>query len=79
MKVNGQNESTMDEIDKNWIHSIIAKAESRLGRSLEENERMALSKIRSFIAYEMIEDTFDNLTLTQEQIVHYVASIANEG
>lgn len=69
----------MDDIDKNWIEAIIKKAEARLERNLEENERKAFSKIRSLMAYEMIEDTLDNKSKTKEQINSYVQSISKEG
>jgi hypothetical protein len=69
----------MDELDKNWIEAIIKKAENRLDRNLEENERKALSKIRSLMAYEMIEDTIDDKSKTREQISSYVQSISKEG
>jgi hypothetical protein len=69
----------MDELDRNWIESIIKKAENRLERSLEENERKALSKIRSLMAYDIIEDTLDDKSKTKEQINSYVQSISKEG
>ena len=69
----------MDDLDKNWIEAIIKKAEDRLERNLEENERNTLSKIRSLMAYEMIEDTLDNKSMTKEQINNYVQSISKEG
>lgn len=68
----------MDKIDKNWIEAIIKKAENRLERNLEENERKALSKIRSLMAYEMIEDTLNDKSKTKEQINSYVQSISME-
>lgn len=68
----------MDELDKNWIEAIIKKAEDRLERTLEEDERNALSKIRSLMAYEMIENTLDDKSKTKEQISSYVQSISKE-
>jgi hypothetical protein len=69
----------MDELDKAWIEIILKKAEHRLGRDLAENERKALCKIRSLLAYEMIENTLDDASLSTEQIHGYVQSIAKEG
>tara|TARA_B110000285_G_C14482280_1_gene320265 strand:- start:233 stop:442 length:210 start_codon:yes stop_codon:yes gene_type:complete len=69
----------MDKLDKNWIISIIKKAEIRLERSLEEKELKALSETRSLMAYELIEDTLDDKSKTKEQINNYVQSISKEG
>tara|TARA_R110002072_G_scaffold234192_2_gene391767 strand:+ start:1161 stop:1370 length:210 start_codon:yes stop_codon:yes gene_type:complete len=69
----------MDKLDKNWIISIIKKAEIRLERTLEEKELEALSETRSLMAYEMIEDTLDDKSKTKEQINNYVQSISKEG
>ena len=69
----------MDELDKKWIEAIIRKAEVRLERNLKKDERKALSKIRSLMAYEMIEDTLDDKSKTKKQINNYVQSISKEG
>jgi len=68
----------MDELDRNWIQALIKKSERRLERTLEENELKALSKVRSLMAYEMIEDTLDDFTMSKEQISKYVQSISKE-
>ena len=68
----------MDDLDKNWINAIIKKAEKRLERTLDGDELKALSKIRSLMAYEIIEDTLNDQTISKEQISNYVLSISKE-
>ena len=66
-------------MDKNWIKAIIKKAEARLERQLDVNELKALSKPRSLMAYEIIEDRLDNFSMSKEKIHGYVQSISKEG
>jgi hypothetical protein len=69
----------MDNLDRNWIKVIIKKAEVRLERQLDANELKALSKPRSLMAYEIIEGTLDDYSMSKEQISQYVQSISEEG
>jgi len=68
----------MEDIDRNFINTIIEKLKERLGRNLTKEEFNVFTLQRSLLAYEMILDFISDNKESAKEIELYVRKVIEE-